>query len=62
MASYGLDDLSGFFCAVIDGEFNGGDEKDVDLGNMVSGEVPPCFFSLPFVNDPYLQLFGLTPT
>ena len=49
MKKYGLDDIDKFYGALLNCAENGGDDKEVDTGSMVSGEVPTCFFNVPVV-------------
>ncbi|KAK7394021.1 hypothetical protein QQX98_013199 [Neonectria punicea] len=49
MASYGLGDRETYYRANIDCALNGGDNDDIDLGSMVWGQVPTCYFNLPTV-------------
>lgn len=49
MASYGLGDREPYYRANIDCALNGGDNDDIDLGSMVWGQIPTCYFTLPTV-------------
>ncbi|KAF7557620.1 hypothetical protein G7Z17_g562 [Cylindrodendrum hubeiense] len=49
MASYGLGDRETYYSANIDCTLNGDGGDDIDLGSMVWGQVPRCYFNLPTV-------------
>ncbi|KAI5461951.1 hypothetical protein BGZ63DRAFT_355128 [Mariannaea sp. PMI_226] len=46
MAKYGLGNREPYYTGIIDCALNGGGSDNIDLGNIVWGKVPTCYFNL----------------
>lgn len=46
MKTYGISDLKWYYESVIDCAMNGGDNREIDVGNMQAGKTPRCFLNM----------------
>ena len=46
MKKYGIGDLKWYYNSVVDCAMNGGDNKEMDVGNIQGGKTPRCFFNM----------------
>lgn len=46
MDKYGLGATDTFYTSLLDCAMNGGEDKDIDAGQLVTGQIPTCFFNL----------------